>query len=966
MAVSQVLRTTRSGLVFLNILCILALPAAYAAPQFDVHGRQVTVTTERYRVVVDGLAVVQIENRLTGEVYARSGAEPPSASMRQMLGNQGVLVETLPPQAPSRPQTGPDDGVLPTGYQAPRPKVPDRRYGLGGKTQVSSTIEDHRVVMRYVGLQHGSGEQALFEDKMTVELAIAVDAATGDLVLTPNVIGNLGARDRGVRRVSLHVMNLAPEMKIILPVGEGHAYTAAPDSDWLTNSTAGWSWPMHWEAGLAIAETAKGCLGVWADEPALDYGRHVALGRSHGRWNLGFEYETTDAIDRCDAIERASWRINVFEGYWMNAAERYVQQMKAQWKMMPLDQRTPAWASRVRVVLPGMPSAQAVEQYAKLLPPDALAVMTTMGWAAGYGGGGGFTGGCVTKGWWPNWPFDNPSRYEGKPGMKELFAAFENRTAHVFPYTAPLHIHDEHPLRKRLNDRVQWDSPRFQQLYVEQCRDLVEQYGVTGIYEDCSWVHQRQPHGRPDGDNFYSGSVRMRDMFGEALPKVALMGERNNEVTARGQHIALCWIPTANATRHPICGYLFNPFLQRWNLASGPGTYDDEDITGFTVTNWPLAFHAQPMQEDKMIRLRGLVFAREQLQSHWPEVWDPAVMHYFRGRDGTEYRFVRDRGTRFVKMNGNAMETVYWRLRGEREVAAPGVGIEGWIGYDGERIIGLNPHAPLYVTVEGAVRSPAVISGLPDGFALQRTVVREGYWVAKIDTYENLKTVPAPDAPEPQAAGSVQTVRVRADRSVQFTGVESARKTAENEYELRVVLPGGFGCYWDAAPAVVKVGHHLGSLPAKRSTHSRATGVVYEIADAGVQAGGFRVHPGTPPDQEGSITWLLTLPAEPVKLVFGYGTNHGYGDGANYMVRVNGRERWKAYRRQTSQDPEESKKHIAPPIEKAAVDLSDCAGQTIVIELGVNGHNSGGSETVNWESPRLEAVGKGAARQTEE
>jgi hypothetical protein len=201
---------------------------------------------------------------------------------------------------------------------------------------------------------------------------------------------------------------------------------------------------------------------------------------------------------------------------------------------------------------------------------------------------------------------------------------------------------------------------------------------------------------------------------------------------------------------------------------------------------------------------------------------------------------------------------------------------------------------------------------------------------------------------------------------VQFAGVESARKAAENEYELRVMLPGGFACYWDAAPAAVKVGHHLGWMPAKRSTHSRATGLVYEIADAGVQAGGFRAHPGTPPNQEGSITWLLTLPAEPVKLVFRYGTGHGYGDGANYMVRVNGRERWKAYRRQTSQDPEESKKHIAPPIEQAALDLSDCAGQTIVIELAANGHNSGGSETTNWESPRLEAVGKGATKRTGE
>ena len=77
------------------------------------------------------------------------------------------------------------------------------------------------------------------------------------------------------------------------------------------------------------------------------------------------------------------------------------------------------------------------------------------------------------------------------------------------------------------------------------------------------------------------------------------------------------------------------------------------------------------------------------------------------------------------------------------------------------------------------------------------------------------------------------------------------------------------------------------------------------------------------------------------------------GDGANYMVRVNGREIWKAYRRQTSQDPEKAKEHIAPPIEDAAIDLSTYAGRTVVLELGVNANNGGASETIHRHAPRL-------------
>jgi hypothetical protein len=925
----------QSGLLALTALIASAPPAANAAPEFRVNGRRVAVETERYRAVVDGLAVVSIENRLTGEVYARPGDGATSASMEQMFRDQGVLVETL------------------------RPDVPDRRYGLCDRTQVRSKIEADRVVMTYLGLQHGAGEDARFEEEMTIELTIAVDPANGDLVITPTVRANIepvfGARDRGVQRMSLHVLNLAHDLKIILPVGEGHAWTAAPESDLFTAEAMRWNWPMHWEAGLAIAEGGDGCLGIWAVEPRLDYGRHLALGRSHGRWNLGFDYETTDMIYRCDRIENASWRINVFKGYWIKAAEPYVRQMENQWNMAPLAKKSPEWASRVRVVLPGLPSARTVERYAKLLPKDAIAILTTQGWAAGYAGSDGYERGCVTEGWWPNYPFDNPTRYEARPGIPEDFTSFEEAGAHVFPYTAPLHIYDDHPWKKKMNNRANWAWPFFQRFYIEQCLDLVERYGVSGIYEDVSWVHQRHWHGKPDDYNVFNGAVRMRELFHNAMPNVALMGERNNELTARGHNIALCWIPEAHDTRHPICGYLFNRFILRWNLGSRLESYDDEDITGFTCTTWPTNFDENPMQEARMIRARGLVFATQQLESYWPETWDPEVMHYFKGKEGAEYRFVRDRGTRFVKMNGTQMETIYWRLCGAREVTAPGVGIEGWIGYDGDRIIGLNPHAPLYVTVEGVERPPAVICDMPEGFAMHRTLIRDGYWAASIAEVENLMEVPPPEAPEPETERAAATLRVRADRPVSFLGVESVREIAGKEYEVTVKLPGGFACTWDQ-PSPVETGHRLGSLPAVCSIHGRATGLISGTRDADLAPGGFSQPWGVPPGDETSLAWLLTLPAEPVRLALRYGTGHGYGDGANYMVRVNGCEIWKAYRRQISEEAEKAQKNIAPPIGEAVIDLSEYAGQPVVLELALNGNLFGISETTEWHTPRLEAI----------
>jgi hypothetical protein len=448
----------------------------------------------------------------------------------------------------------------------------------------------------------------------------------------------------------------------------------------------------------------------------------------------------------------------------------------------------------------------------------------------------------------------------------------------------------------------------------------------------------------------------MREYFRQLMPQVALMGERNNEITARGQQFALGWV-TSDANAHPICAYLFEPFIQMYNLASDAHAYDAEDIRGFTVTNWMEGNILGGMQEDLMIRKRGIVFATDQLKSYWPDTWDPRVMHYFKGRSGTEYRFVRDRGTRFVRVSGGREETIYWRVKGVAAAAAPGSGIEGWVGYDRDRILGLNP-ARLYVLVENAERPPAVISSVPEGFAIGRTVVRDGYWLVHLDTLERLKAVPAPDAPEEPAKRSLQVVRVRAGKPVTFLGVERAADVGGGEYELTIALPGGFAAVWGEQATAVSAAKpaYLGELPAKVTLQRISSGMLCERHSSFSEKGrGSIVHvPSAGLGAEASVTWLLALPKTPLRCMFTYGAAHGYGDGANYMVRVNGRTLWKKYFNETADDPKDAAAHKGRPPIADAVDLSAYAGQTVVLELATNGHYSGGSDIMRWTEPRLD------------
>jgi hypothetical protein len=584
-----------------------------------------------------------------------------------------------------------------------------------------------------------------------------------------------------------------------------------------------------------------------------------------------------------------------------------------------------------------------------------MAAFSSQGWLRGWNDGSMHKKG---ENYHPNWPLDNPVRWEGVEGFEKTAKNLEGAGIHVFPYTNAVIIETEkHPwIGSKIGDRHFWAWRIWQRLYPELCLDIVRRYGVSGIYEDCSWVHGRHLWGEPDGDNWYNGSVKMREYFRQLMPQVGLMGERNNEITARGQQFALGWV-TSDANAHPICAYLFEPFIQMYNLAVDAHAYDAEDIRGFTITNWMERNILGAMQEDLMVRKRGIVFATEQLKSYWPDEWDSRVLHYFKGTRGTEYRFVRDHGTRFVRLAGTREETIYWRVKGTPAVLAPGSGIEGWVGYDGDRILGLNP-ARLYVLVENVQRPPVVVTAVPAGYTISRTLVRDGYWIVHVDTLERLKTVSAPDAPEAAPQQSRQVIRVRAARPVKFLGVEQAVDRGGGEFDLTVSLPGGFAAVWGEQPTPVPEAKptFLGELPAMVTMQRISSGVLCERESKFAEKGrGSIMHnPGAGLGAEASVTWLLTLPKSPVRCRFTYGAAHGYGDGANYMVRVNGRTSWKKYFNETADDPKDAAAHKGRPPIADAVDLSAHAGQTIVLELATNGHYSGGSDIMRWTEPRLE------------
>ena len=282
------------------------------------------------------------------------------------------------------------------------------------------------------------------------------------------------------------------------------------------------------------------------------------------------------------------------------------------------------------------------------------------------------------------------------------------------------------------------------------------------------------------------------------------------------------------------------------------------------------------------------------------------------------------------------------------------MGIEGWVGYAGNRIIGLNP-SRLYCLVEKAARPPVVISALPDNFAIDRTVVRDSFWTVHIDGVESLKTIPAPDASPPNPKQHIYRVCIRATKDVKFVGVEKATAQGHGQYELHVKLPGSFGVYWSEPQSMTAGTTLLGKLPSKATLQRISNGLLCQrSSDARITAEEIVHDPGAAMEAEGTVDWLLTLPKEPLRCAFHYGAEHGYGDGANYMVRINGKTLWKRYFNETADDPKDAQAHKPRSAIADTIDLSAYAGQTIVLELATNGHYSAGSDIMRWRTPRLE------------
>jgi hypothetical protein len=232
-----------------------------------------------------------------------------------------------------------------------------------------------------------------------------------------------------------------------------------------------------------------------------------------------------------------------------------------------------------------------------------------------------------------------------------------------------------------------------------------------------------------------------------------LFGECVNELDLAGIDMAILgsesWGTKEHKDRrrrrvHPLGAYLAGNYVKlvthgsAWPLqyARFHGEHDYGEVIG----QLPVMYQQRPedilapRHEYKVVMKKARCFSRANLKRYFPAELDDAVAAYYRGEDGTEYRFLRDRGRAFVEMTEEGRRVIYHRIHGARSFEGKG-GIDDWVCYADDTIIGLDPDR-YYCYFDEARENVITIDGLPQGSLVSEVRETASYLTVRLGALE--------------------------------------------------------------------------------------------------------------------------------------------------------------------------------------------------------------------------------------
>ena len=717
MKLPRALRCAACVLALVSLLCRAAAGAAFA--QTD---RGMVVETERYRATITNGVVVSFVNKLTSEEYLDLGAD----------------LSKIVPHLPSGLGTQNGEGAMETAaklhewpwWEHPIDMyLPNQHFPTAeSKFTVAQKGDDARL-LTYQGLSDG---RKAFADE-TYSLTVEVDKETGDLLLTPAV----ASPRPGVYAANITVTATAPWTSIEAPIMDGIRLTEEMQPALWVNR-----WACFWDyAFLAINGARRGAVGIWAQDADMYYKHFYYLVNDQG---ISFSLSTmnTPPFEKLTEAKGVTWRFQVFDKHWAQAAARFRQWREKAIKFAP----RPEWSKQISLVS-NLPGAQ--KMWLDLL--EAYVGRENLPRTLTFGAS--IRRQPFDRHHWDNAPYD---------GFAEDMKEWNKRGAYLMAYLQPMIMwggpkqpdeeekkivalakdarsrspfHTEefiHPF----SDDHHLGHPEWQKWFLG-CVDTFIRCGAHGVYHDSTYSAPVDARGLIGGMRTTQG---MADYFYKAAaqhPGTVHGTEHLTEANTIGASFGISsgfWWGTMPSMRpqrlehaSAVTGALSYPHAVMWNFRGGQ-TFRDHgntylthvlmdmvekrgEIAGHTLNDLGLyAGKTAPFDtwrnELWLERERDMLFLRYGLRPVYPEDWDRSVASYYVGAKGEQFCYeLMPWGTRFVQIEGDKKTVHYARIHGLTEAAIDGA-IAGWAVYTANGPSGLHPER--HYTVNPKLTRPAV------------------------------------------------------------------------------------------------------------------------------------------------------------------------------------------------------------------------------------------------------------------
>lgn len=720
---------------FLAFFILIAPAMAQSDPEaqaaFTPDARGITVETDRYRAAIVNGALVSFLNKFTDEEYLRGPEE----------------LAPLLPHVPSG--LGTQDGKeafqaagkifakgwskLPTDLYLPNQHYPSESSTCEWKP------EGKGGTLVYKGLTDG---QKSFPDEIFT-VRVEVDAATGDLLLTPR-----GESPRkGVYGANLTLAPTRLGISMEAPIFDGVRITSDMASSLWHNK-----WPDYWDyAFLALNGHQRGAVGIWAQDAELRYKDLFYLPLpEEGGIVVSLGTMNLPPFEERAAAEGVTWRFQAFDHGWEQAAARFRQWREKEIKLA----KRPDWTRQVSFVNSGVSAQQPwldmLSAYFEEKNLDRTVTFAPVIRAAAFD----------TR-HWDNTPYKT---------FKDEMPAWKKSGAKLMAYLQPMivwgvpkeeeaqdkEIQNVMAMHREANTRSVFQDPpkvkpyvdqhhlghaRWQRWFLDWVGSYIQDYGADGVYHDQSYPAPVDSRGLINGmtppqgmaDYFYKaatenpdsihGSEHMNEVntFGASLgigsgilwgeaPDMRLQRIRHPSTVSNAlhyPHAALFAFPHFSdiVTRGDVINYHWGMNLQEGRA----------ELAGHHIQNGQLYSGKQApfdtwRNELKLDRLRALLFVRHGLRPKFPEDADRNVLSYFQGASSEDFRYEKlPWGSRLVEIKDGNPTVHYCRAHGKTHAPGNGNGggnVAGWLFYNAQGPSGFRPD--YYYVLDPEVPQPDV------------------------------------------------------------------------------------------------------------------------------------------------------------------------------------------------------------------------------------------------------------------